>query len=78
MDQITQKELKELKAEEEAKESELDAQKFTFQHALLAGMGERMMAELKNPTPPSKKVGRAYRKALRQTIKDNKRKKGGF
>lgn len=83
MDQLAKQELKELKAEEEAKESALDAQKYIFQHTLMAGMGERMMKELKNPTPPSKRIGRAYRKALKQTIKDNKRenekrKKGGF
>lgn len=83
MDSLAKKELEVLKSEEAAKEEELEAQKYTFAHKLFAGMGERMVAHLKSPQKPDKKVGRAYRRALKQTIKDNERqmkkqKKGGF
>ena len=83
LDYNTLKEIKAMKNERNVIDEELEAQKYAFQHSLMAGMGERMMKELKDPSKPSKKVGRAYRKALKQTIKDNKKmadkqKKGGF
>ncbi len=80
MDRATKQELDAMRNEQTAIDEELEAQKYAFQHSLMAGMGERMMAELKNPTKPSRKVGRAYRRALKKTIRDNKKqqKKGGF
>lgn len=74
MDFIVAKEIETLKGEMSGAEEALEADKFAFSRKLMGNMGEQMMAELNNPTKPSKIVGLKYRIARWKTIRAEKKK----
>ena len=74
MDFLVSKEIESLKTDKVGSQEALEADKFAFQHKLMAGMGEQMMEELKNPRKPSKIVALRYKIARWKTIKEEKKK----
>ena len=83
MNYIEQKEVQELKAEQKLSEETLAAEKYSYQHMLLTGLGEKMMEELRNPSKPKLSVGIKNRYRRWKTIRNEKKaekkiKKGGF
>lgn len=83
MDFFTKQEIDGYKGDKLAIQESLDADKFSFQHKLENGMGERMMEQLNNPPKRSFLVGLKYKYIRWKTIMKGKReerkiKKGGF
>jgi len=83
MDYFTNRELAQMKSEEQVINNTIEADKFAFQHKLEGGFGKKMMEELNNPKKPSFWVGLQYRLKRWRTIRkckkeERKMKKGGI